>query len=80
MDRDRILNLIAARSEIFHLEDGYLYWEPVGNGCFSAWELRVIADELDKRNKPWDDHINNDPRIGAPSISDGAIGDFETNS
>lgn len=70
-DRDRIVSLIDARGEFFNLDDGYLYWEPTGNGAFSAADLRIIANELDKRNKPWDDQINNDLRIGGAGSIDG---------
>lgn len=47
------------------LEDGYVYWGSNGtSGALSAWQLRALADELDKRNKEWDTIIQNDPRIG----------------
>lgn len=47
--------------------DGYVYWWPTaGGGHWAAYALRIIADELDRRNKPWDDIVQNDPRIGTP--------------
>jgi hypothetical protein len=47
--------------------DGYVYFAPSANGGhLSAWMLRALADELDKRNAPWDAIIANDPRIGTP--------------
>jgi hypothetical protein len=40
------------------LEDGYYYyWPRPGKGGFSADNLRAIADELDRKNKPWDDQV-----------------------
>ncbi len=40
------------------LEDGYYYyWPHSGKGAFSADNLRAIADELDRKNKPWDDQV-----------------------
>lgn len=37
--------------------DGYEYYWPSGNGHYAAHHLREIADELDKRNGPWNDII-----------------------
>lgn len=35
--------------------DGYCYWwPPSGQGCVAAHTLRIIADELDRRNATWD--------------------------
>jgi hypothetical protein len=45
-------------------DDGYYYWWPTDEidgrapyGCWSAESLRIIADELDERNKDWDEKI-----------------------
>lgn len=55
----RIIEIADKRGEFVYLEDGFLYYAPEGNGgCISAHELRTIADELDKRNKTWNDSIN----------------------
>ncbi len=38
--------------------DGYYYfWSNNGSGCWGSYELRMIADALDKVNKPYDDNI-----------------------
>lgn len=37
--------------------DGSEYYWPDGNGHYSSHDLREIADELDKRNQPWEDII-----------------------
>ena len=38
--------------------DGYYYfWSNNDSGCWGSYELRMIADALDKINKPYDDHI-----------------------
>jgi hypothetical protein len=38
--------------------DGYYYfWSNNDSGCWDSYELRMIADALDKVNKPYDDHI-----------------------
>jgi hypothetical protein len=38
--------------------DGYYYfWSNNNSGCWGSYELRMIADALDKVNKPYDDHI-----------------------
>lgn len=62
-----IIQLIQDRGEFMMGEDGYIvYWpnlEPCkhagggmtsGGGAYSSAMLRVIADELDKRNASWD--------------------------
>lgn len=54
-----IIKMIDKRGEFVYLEDGFLYYAPEGNkGCISAHELRTIADELDKRNKAWEEQID----------------------
>ncbi len=55
--------LEKSKNEIIPLEDGYHYFWVSGKGAMSADELRIIADELDRMNKPWEDIINNDPRL-----------------
>ncbi len=38
--------------------DGYYYfWSNNDGGSWESYELRMIADALDKVNKPYDDHI-----------------------
>ena len=41
-------------------DDGYVMYWPSGfaGGAFSAHQLREIADELDRRNAPWQADIN----------------------
>lgn len=39
--------------------DGFYYYKgKPKSGLSSSYSLRLIADLLDKVNKPWDDHIN----------------------
>lgn len=52
-----IIAEIEKRDEFILLEDGYLYWWPAQMGAVDADTLRVIADELDKRNKSWDEVV-----------------------
>jgi hypothetical protein len=37
--------------------DGFVYWWPSAKpehaGHFSPYQLRILADELDRRNAPW---------------------------
>lgn len=62
----RLITLAEERGEFLQLEDGYLYYAPsLGNGALSPWMLRAIADELDRRNAPWDEQIQNDPALSA---------------
>jgi len=50
--------------EFVQFEDGFVYYWPVGRGGISAVHLRIIADELDRRNAAWEkdlaDYFNSD--------------------
>lgn len=44
-----------------------VFWPTGNNGYYDSYVLRAIADELDKRNAPWNDRLeewfeNNPPR------------------
>lgn len=43
--------------------DGFVYYWPDGGGSYSAYHLRMIADELDLRNAEWEEIIANDPAL-----------------
>lgn len=43
--------------EISPLDDGFQYFWIKNRGALSAFDLRVIADELDRRNKEWKETI-----------------------
>ena len=49
-ERTRIISILDERQELFSDVDGFVHWWPANGGCISAWQLRVIADELDRRN------------------------------
>lgn len=39
---------------IYREVDGFYYFDPLpGQGCYSAHNLRWLADVLDKMNEPW---------------------------
>lgn len=38
--------------------DGYFYFWPTNDGCWSAYILHSIANKLDEMNKKWDDQIH----------------------
>jgi len=38
--------------------DGYFYFWPANNGCWSAHIIHSIANKLDEVNKKWDDQIH----------------------
>jgi hypothetical protein len=39
-------------------DDGFVvYWPEVNRGAHSAWSLRAIADELDRRNAAWAERV-----------------------
>jgi len=57
-EAQKIIQRVDEAGDIFPLEDGFYYYGSSGGGALSSWNLRVIADELDKRNKDWDDQLN----------------------
>jgi hypothetical protein len=60
--------------QILAKEDGYYdFWPELGGGYWPAYLLRAIADMLDTMNKPWDDQIKNDPKVGGPTITDNRL-------
>jgi hypothetical protein len=55
-----LISKVDERKEFSYLEDGFLYYFPSGNGALQSHELRIIADELDKRNKEWEEKVTKD--------------------
>lgn len=56
LSKARLISTCEKRREFVTFEDGYVYFWP-GNcmhGALPAWALRALADELDRRNAPWD--------------------------
>lgn len=37
--------------------DGYFYFWPSNDGCWSSHIMRSIANKLDDINKPWNDEV-----------------------
>jgi hypothetical protein len=59
--RDSVVRVSDERNEFVQDVDGYVYWYPTaGNGHLSAHQLRWLADELDERNRPWNEQIASD--------------------
>ena len=60
----RIIDLCEMRGDFVTEVDGFVYWWPdLVDGHMNSSHLRIIADELDKRNKPMqksiDDYFKN---------------------
>ena len=53
-----IVEVADKDNEFVMLEDGFYYYWPKGQGAIPAYQLRLLADELDERNKEWNDRIN----------------------
>ena len=49
-------NMKCVGSFLMDVDGYYYYWPNNGNGCWSSHTLIMIADALDKINKPYDDH------------------------
>lgn len=64
----RVIEVADNRREFVQDVDGYVYWWPDGstNGHLAACHLRILADELDRRNKPWDDYITENLEVMKP--------------
>jgi len=45
-------------NEFVTFDDGFVYFWPKGYGGLDAVCLRIIADELDKRNAEWKQNID----------------------
>ena len=59
--REKVIASCDENNEIGPMEDGFQYfWGKKQYGAMSAADLRVIADELDRRNKGWEEQINRD--------------------
>lgn len=55
----RIVAASQERGDFITDVDGFVYWRPLQTrGHLSAWHLRVLAEELDRRNKDWQDEID----------------------
>lgn len=52
----RILEVVEP--DLLKEVDGFYYYFPNGTGFLTSEGLRVIADELDSRNKEWNDYIS----------------------
>jgi len=58
-DKAHMFATMEERKEFFTDVSGYIYWWPHEStgGFLSSHQLRAIADELDRRNKPFDDEV-----------------------
>ena len=62
--KEKVIRMTEERNEFVTLEDGYVHFWPSGcYGAFGPFELRILADELDRRNKDWDKQVQSDTRI-----------------
>ncbi len=63
-----VVAMADCRKEFVMDVDGFIYYWPEGHthGHLDAAALRVLADELDRRNEAWQRQIDNDPTIGSP--------------
>ena len=50
--------LKAIENNLLQDVDGLYYFSLTGSGMYTSSGLRIIADELDKRNKDWNEYIN----------------------
>lgn len=62
----RMIRLANERGDFIQDVDGYVVYWPTSasGGALPAWMMRVLADEIDRRNAAWDAIIQGDPQIG----------------
>lgn len=57
-DTPKVIRQAIDRGEFGQLEDGFWYYWPTRGGAIGATVLRLIADELDARNKKHEEEID----------------------
>lgn len=57
---ERIIKMADERGDFLALEDGYIYFDPTVRGAMGSHTLRLMADELDRRNAEWDAKVQYD--------------------
>jgi len=55
--RRKVISGLNKYKEIRPLDDGFQHFWVKDRGAFSATDLRIIADELDARNKDWREQV-----------------------
>lgn len=60
--KERVLRAAKERKEIYQEVDGFYVWWPDKSpyGFLASCHLRILADELDRLNAPWQEQINKD--------------------
>lgn len=58
-----IVQKAEERGDFIQVEDGFWHYFPTGSSFLSAWDLRVLARELDRRNSEWQAIIDKDPTV-----------------
>jgi hypothetical protein len=62
-----IIKAAEENAEFIQLEDGFWCYWPKGIGAISEYELLLLHQELVKRNKKWNEDINEYFRTGPGS-------------
>ncbi len=58
------ISMMLKRGELVRDDAGYMVYWPNDHGCFTAYELRLLADYLDELNKGWDEQVRKE--LGKP--------------
>lgn len=64
---ERVLRMANERGDFVRGDDGYtMYWptNEASRGGLYSWCLRLLADEMDKRDAAWHAVVSGDPQIG----------------
>jgi hypothetical protein len=57
MTKEEILQKFKERGEFQQDVDGFYYYAPKDGCLIPSYQLRIIADELDKMNKSWQEQV-----------------------
>lgn len=67
--RRKILAGVRRHGDIISGDDGYrIFWPDPRRGFLDAFALRVIADELDRLNKDWDEQVKREVPVLAEKM------------
>lgn len=63
MLEDYTSRVIRGTQDLFYQEVDGFWVLGLKGGCLYADALRIVADELDRLNKPWQDQIDKDLKL-----------------
>ncbi len=75
---NKIIQMAEADDEFVMLEDGFWYYWPKGVGAISEYDLLLLHQELLRRNKKWNEDIDEYFRTGPGSEASSRVDGGQT--